>query len=63
MGNEPFFSLGPGAIIALHGLGVATQNCLAKVDWPGSAFEGGLSIKGCNPSQQQLVGATQDCLV
>lgn len=46
MGNESFFSLGPGARTALHGRGVATQNCLAKVDWPGSAFEGGLYKRG-----------------
>ena len=44
MGNEFLSPLGPGTKAALLGLGAATQNCLAKVDWPGSAFEGGLSI-------------------
>ena len=57
MGNEFLSPLGPGTKAALLGLGAATQNCLAKVDWPGSAFEGGLSIKGCNSPQQQLVGS------
>lgn len=38
MGNESFIPLGPGARTALHGLGAATQNCLAKVDWPDALF-------------------------
>lgn len=63
MGNEPLIPLGPGARTVLNGLGAATQNCLAKVDWPDALFGVGPLYKGRNPSQSRLVGAILDCLV
>ena len=53
MGNESFILLGPGARTALLGLGVATQDCLAKVDWPDALFGAGPLYKGV-----QLISTT-----
>lgn len=53
MGNELFIPLGPGARTALLGLGAATQNCPAKVDWPDALFGVGPLYKGV-----QLISAT-----